>query len=144
MWTDWANVIYYITITSNWYYYYHYYPCNCYETILVFYWVYMYVSLRVLIIIHAVMHSMLVVFWCQTLLKFYSLKFIKWALHFMFIIFSKLLSKAYNVLVLKFFSYSSTGPDKAGVNVIGVNQSFSCTHWFVAKCKWQLPSTIPT
>ena len=51
------------------------------------------------------------------------------------VLLSKLLSEAYNVLVLNFFSYSSTGPDKAGVNVIGLNLSFSCTHWFVAKCK---------
>ena len=42
------------------------------------------------------------------------------------------------------FSYASSGPDKAGVNVMVVKQSFSCTHWFVPKCKWQLPSTIPT
>ena len=38
------------------------------------------------------MHSMLFVFWCQTLLKFYSLKFSKWALHFIFNSFLKLLS----------------------------------------------------
>ena len=59
------------------------------------------------------------------------LEIFKVSMTFYIISFSKLLSEAYNVLVLNFSSYSSTGPDKAGVNVIGTCKSIFQLHTLV-------------
>ena len=90
---------------------YYYYPSN---SSFVFYWAYMLSCITCCLYFDVKL--------CLNFISWFS----KWALYFIFISFSKLLSVSLHCSGIKMFPlcpYASTGPDKAGVNVIGVRKS---------------------